>query len=81
MGEQNEGLAGTGITVMELVDVLPEIAKEAFAEYNDDKKLDTEEIVGLLEFAATKLAEKADPETQADIARLAGILGLIKQFV
>lgn len=78
---EDPGVAGSGITVRELIEVGTVVALEALDHYDDDKKLDVGELIDLIESAAKKFAGVADEETARKLQALASLLGLVGRLV
>jgi len=70
-------IADTGITITELVEMLPGVLNELVEEYEDDHKLSADEVLTVLASFADKLQHAADP----DAARICGLAELALKFI
>lgn len=72
-----------GITVGEIVSMLPKIAAEAWGHYSDDKKITTDEALELIGVILREMASAADDDAVADflVAQAVAVESLAPFFI
>ncbi len=78
MGDGYGGIADSGLTITELVGLMPAVVQEVYAAYSDDHKVDAKEVVTLLASFLEKAIPKVDdPEMAKKLQAAQGILVLV----